>query len=436
VIRSRHRRPSWRLLAATALVGSLLAACSIQTKEEAASTSTSAPPVTGATTTIPPEERPPGLAQVSVELTQLAQYTVPLMAAAVRPGSESIYVASRGGGIYEIKRDARRDNKTGYVSYTIRPQTSDMGGISGQVLTEDGADWGLHGFTFSTDGSRLYVSFTNRDAKTQIIELRVSNGRVSPTSQRTLLEIENPDRTHNAGPIAIGSDGFLHISLGDGGGEGDPFGTGQDPHTFAGSVLRIDPETGGQNPYNIPVGNPYYDSSGDENGQDEIYLTGVRDPAAIWWDPLTRDGWVLDQGEEGIQEVNHLEWDGAPMEGGNLGWPLMNGTEPYESDEPIADDIVPIYEYGPDAGCQIVGGATYHGNSIPGLDGAYVFGDRCTGRLLALKVEDGDVVDYGILNAGVPENTLSAISTTPDGELIVLTDTGTVSQLVFLPPPA
>src|SRR5690606_18298702 len=140
--------------------------------------------------------------------------------------------------------------------------------------------------------------------------LRVSNNRVSPTSQRTLLDIENIDRTHNAGPIAVGSDGYLHILLGDGGGEDDPAENAQNPDTLLGSVVRIDPETGGENPYNLVPGNPFYDPESDDLGQDEVYLMGTRDPQAIFFDPLTRDGWILDTGAEGVQEINLLDWIG------------------------------------------------------------------------------------------------------------------------------
>jgi glucose/arabinose dehydrogenase len=419
--------------AVTALV--LASACSIQTVEDAASTTTTPEEVAAATTTIPVEERPPGITDVTVGLSQIANYApLELATIATSSSSNSIFVGSRTGGIYEIKRDPRRNPETGFLSYTIRPQTSAFFDLSGQVSTEEDADWGLHGFAFSTDGSRLYVSFTNHDLRTIVAELRVSNARVSPTSQRLLLEIENPDRDHNAGPLAIGADGYLHIPLGDGGGRGDPFESAQDPQRLLGKVVRIDPETGGQNPFNVPAGNLFYDPTTDENGADEIYMMGLRDPASIWYDPLTRDGWILDRGEDGVQEVNYVAWRGQPRRGGNLGWPIMNGINQYEGDDTLNNDIVPLVQYGPDNGCEIVGGATYHGNSIPGLEGAFIFGDRCTGRFTALKVEDEEVVDYGFLPVTVEANTLAAIGTDPDGEIVVVQSNGIVSQLVFQPP--
>jgi glucose/arabinose dehydrogenase len=420
------------LLVACALL--LVAACTVETQDDAASTTT-VPPTTApaSTTTLPPELQPPDLQDVSAQLDLVANYTVPLRLIGTRPGSDSLFVGDRLGRIYEVKRDARRNPQTGFVSYTVRPLTSPFLDISAQVSTE-GEDWGLHGFAFSTDGARLYVAYTNRDGQTATNEFRVSGGRVSPTSQRDLLApIENRDRTHNAGPIAIGADGFLHLTLGDGGGEGDPFENAQDPTRLQGKVLRIDPETRGEPAYNIPLGNPFREQP---IGR-EVYQLGLRDPASIWFDPVTRALWLTDTGEDGVQEVNVVPWEGAPPDGGNFGWPLMNGVDEFEGEAPD-DHIEPIFVYGPEQGCQIVGGVVYHGDAIPGLGDAYVFGDRCTGRILAFTLDDGAIDDYRILPFSVPENTLAAIGTDPQGEIWVLTNStdsaSEVHQLVYLPP--
>ena len=56
----------------------------------------------------------------------------------------------------------------------------------------------------------------------------------------------------NAGP-----DGHLYISVGDGGGGGDPLGAGQSLETLLGKLLRIEPWPGETPPYAIPPGNPF-----------------------------------------------------------------------------------------------------------------------------------------------------------------------------------
>jgi len=46
---------------------------------------------------------------------------------------------------------------------------------------------------------------------------------------------------HNGGQLQFGPDGHLYISVGDGGGGGDPLGAGQSLDTLLGKLLRIEP---------------------------------------------------------------------------------------------------------------------------------------------------------------------------------------------------
>ena len=48
---------------------------------------------------------------------------------------------------------------------------------------------------------------------------------------------------------------------------------------------------------------------------------------------------------------------------------------------------LPVAEYGRDDGCSVTGGHVYRGSDIPGLVGAYVYGDFCTGRIWGLRTE-------------------------------------------------
>lgn len=412
---------------------STVLSCSIETKDENPSGTTLQPPATGSTTTIPPDERPPTLADLTLSLSEIARYSVPLTVVRSEPGSESVFLGEPSGRIYEIERDLRRNLDSGFVTYSYRPQTSPFLDISSQILAEP-PDEGFFGFVFSTDGARLYVSYTNVDGNTRIDELRVSNTNVSPTSQRELMTIEQPGAPTSAGAPAIGPDGFLHIPVGDGGDSQNA----QDPETLLGSVLRIDPESTGETRYNIPYGNPYWEGG----GAPEIYFLGVRHPAGLSFDPETRDLWIADRGDDGIQELTVIPWEGAPARDINLGWPMVNGTEDPGDGAPDGY-VAPIFQYGPDDGCEIVEGAVYRGTAIPTLPGAYVFGDRCSGRLLAIRAEEPEeggppeIVDWAVLPVRIDTEAvgeLGAIGTDPDGELIVSTLGGVVYQLNFAPP--
>jgi glucose/arabinose dehydrogenase len=109
------------------------------------------------------------------------------------------------------------------------------------------------------------------DHTSHISEFRVSRdpNRADAASERILLQVDKPQFNHNGGTVAFGPDGFLYISLGDGGGADDvglghvedwyeenAGGNGQDiQQNLLGSILRIDVDAGV--PYGIPAGNPF-----------------------------------------------------------------------------------------------------------------------------------------------------------------------------------
>ncbi len=107
----------------------------------------------------------------------------------------------------------------------------------------------------------FYVNYTNPSGDTQIAEIRATSAdQADVSTERVLLVVPQPFSNHNGGSLAFGNDGFLYVALGDGGGGGDPLGSGQDLGTLLGKILRIDVDSGA--PYAVPADNPLLSTAG------------------------------------------------------------------------------------------------------------------------------------------------------------------------------
>lgn len=219
-----------------------------------------------------------------------------------------------------------------------------------------------------------------------VAEWRMDPGnpnQVDPTSRREILRIDKPQANHNAGTLRFGPDGFLYISLGDGGGANDvgpghaPGGNAQNLQRIWGKLLRIDVDgnNSANGKYGIPTDNPFVG----ENAVQEIYAYGLRNPFSYSFDRFTGDLYLGDAGQNNIEEVDLI------VQGGNYGWNIKEGSfwfDPNSGDvvtDPVTEVppglIDPIAEYDHDEGLVVIGGYLYRGTRVPALQGLYVFGD-------------------------------------------------------------
>ena len=186
-------------------------------------------------------------------------------------------------------------------------------------LVRAGGEQGLLGLAFHPDyqaNGLFYVDYTRRGegsagGDTVVAEYqRASDTRADPGSRRVVLTVDQPAANHNGGHLAFGPDGFLYIALGDGGGAGDTYHSGQDRGTLLAKLLRIDPrdpDGSGPRRYAVPASNPWVGG----RGRDETWAWGLRNPWRFSFDRTRGDLWIGDVGQGAREEVDRAKANAA-----------------------------------------------------------------------------------------------------------------------------
>ncbi|MEX2402327.1 MAG: PQQ-dependent sugar dehydrogenase [Rhodothermales bacterium] len=295
-------------------------------------------------------------------------------------GSNRLFVVEQAGVIRVFDNDPEVGEHAVFLD--IRERVRDAGN-----------EEGLLGLAFHPDYAQngtFFVDYTASDPRrTVIARYRVdprNPDRALPGSEEVVLEIPQPFGNHNGGQIVFGPDGYLYISMGDGGSGGDPRGNGQDRSTLLGALLRIDVEATDAEgaAYAIPPDNPF---AGNEDGfREEIYAYGLRNVWRFSFDGPTGRLWAADVGQNAYEEVNVVE------RGGNYGWNVMEGLHCFEPSEGCDRDglEMPVWEYSHGEGSSITGGFVYRGTEVPELEGRYVVADYVSGRIWALTYDGAE----------------------------------------------
>lgn len=286
-----------RRLAALLATAALAVGCGVvdDTNATTGTTRQPAPIVTapGAAPALPPPVAVPTLAGIALKTNLIADVYEPV-AFAARNGSDTLYIAQKDGRVKQIRAEKQFNRDGSERGAFYRLDINPILDISRS--TRDEGERGLLGLTFSSDGRRLYLLYTAaKSGNITVDEYTMNDDAIDRSTRRNLLDIEHPNPNHNGGQLAVGSDGFLYVGMGDGGGEGDPDNHAQDPHSVYGKILRIDPEGGNKDtPYSIPAGNPYRDGVA---GAPEVWSLGLRNPWRFSFDRLTKDLWIGDVGQ-------------------------------------------------------------------------------------------------------------------------------------------
>lgn len=222
--------------------------------------------------------------------------------------------------------------------------------------------------------------------------------QIDPSSEVILVDnIPSPHSNHNGGDLQFGKDGYLYISVGDGGCDySDPTkcagsnDAARDRHILLGKILRISGDG------TIPPGNPFQGANSarcnvtgitdvGKNCQ-ETYAVGLRNPFRIAFDPNASETRFF------INDVGQGQWEEIDegQVAADYGWNIREGFcatgSTTNCGTPPAGLTNPIYAYGRSAGCTAITGGAFVPNGLwpAQYNGVYLFGDFGCGNIFML----------------------------------------------------
>ncbi len=355
------------------------------------------------------------------------------------PGETNrLFVVSHAGVIYVITNLASPNVRT----FLSKQGEVNFSGESGMLGLAFHPGFATNGFFFvSYNLNTTTAQGTGLHARLSRFQVSSNNPNVAATNELILFTQKDPDENHNAGDLHFGPDGYLYMSLGDGGGGNDEFGNTQLINSnFFSAIMRLDvdvpfrptslmpnPHPGITNAgvinYRIPEDNPFIGRT-NYNGVEidpatvrtEFYAVGFRNPWRFSFDLVTGFLYCADVGQELYEEVSIV------TKGGNYGWPYREGSHGGPRVGPAFEALTdPIHENphggGNLQGSSIIGGVVYRGTRFSQLYGAYLFSDYISTHVWMLRHDGTNTVPFQRL-VDVP--TPSAIGTDPsNGDVLI-----------------
>ncbi len=294
------------------------------------------------------------------------------------------------------------------------------------VLSLEGIAYGLDFHPNYLENGYVFVGMNVKNGDTNVT--RVSRytmdrrtGLLMPHTEKRIIQWES--NGHNGGDLAFGKDGTLFISSGDGTSDSDTNLRGQDMTHLTSKILRIDvdhPDPG--RAYSVPSDNPFV---GQDGVRPETWAYGLRNPWRLIYDAPTDQLWT------GVNGQDLFEFAILVEKGANYGWSITEGSQPFQLQRKRGPTSIvpPTVEHSHAEARSLTGGLVYHGDTLPDLEGAYVYGDWSTGKIWAVKVVDGRKVWHEEI-ADTPFN-ITGFGQTRQGDLVVIDHTtGTFHRLV------
>jgi glucose/arabinose dehydrogenase len=352
-------------------------------------------------------------------------------------GTNRLFIVGQNGVIWVVVNDTSTTVKNVFLDISDRVnRNGSEPGLLAMAFHPDYATNGIF-YTYYTTG----IQFDTVDPLRNVLSkwsVSADPDVADATSEEVLMEFEKTATTHNAGKMIFGpSDGYLYLSLGDGGCCGDPNDNAQNPLNLFGTIIRIDvdnnpgnlpPDCGpaglnGTLNYSIPADNPFVS---DATACDEIWAYGLRNPWRWSFDGAGRM-WVGDVGDSRYEEVSWVE------PGKNYGWDIAEGMECFGDPandcganpglEPpvwlwkhfgVSDATVQSFSHA------IIGGYVYEGSSCDQIAGQYIVGGKVVQNIWGLTFDDTGVLSETLLVDATAGISVSSFGVDHNDELYVI----------------
>jgi glucose/arabinose dehydrogenase len=384
----------------------------------------------------------PALGQVEALRTTRVAFGLNLPIYATHPpgDTERLFIVEKAGKVRILDLDTQTVLATPFLDIDAQVITP-----SGSVSAQENFGKGIMGMAFDPGyavNGHFYLHYYRNDTDGVIARFTVTAADpnvADPATEFVVWTWDDANNDHNGGSIDFGPDGFLFITLGDGGTQQDPENDAQNVNSMFGKIHRIDvhgPDAFPADPnrnFAVPPGNPF--AAG--GGVASILHWGLRNPYRASFDSGTGRYYIGDVGQTAREEIS-VAAPGAT--GLNFGWKCTEGTmctafgtTACTCGSPALTPPIHDYVWG-STGRSVIGGYVYRGCDIPSLQGTYLFADYTSNNIWRLSYDGATATAVTLLNSqlsttveGLPVQKIASFAEDGRGELYLIRHAKTTS---------